>query len=288
MSVPLINRSLTTIRTELEFLKDSEVITEELYQKLNQSLPAKFTKDMNAWGVEKLGLGNNNNNNSTTTATDRIAEDLAMTTISTPSQIEAPPHPPRSNSTAKNIGYCKVLYDYRALEADDLDLKKEDRIAIVQHLSPDWWKGYKQDSSPEKAGVFPSNYVVEITEKEFQDSFNRAPTTVPEKASYKPQNNLYQQHQMPPPDYGSPYGQPPVQHQPSYGGYAQYPPPSTNYYQPPPPQQQPQQVQQVEVQPQSSGVNAHPHLKKFGSKLGNAAIFGAGATIGSNVVNSIF
>jgi hypothetical protein len=28
--------------------------------------------------------------------------------------------------------------------------------------------------------------------------------------------------------------------------------------------------------------------KKFGKKMGNAAIFGAGATIGSNLVNSIF
>ncbi|CAG7989058.1 unnamed protein product [Penicillium nalgiovense] len=28
--------------------------------------------------------------------------------------------------------------------------------------------------------------------------------------------------------------------------------------------------------------------KKFGKKLGNAAIFGAGATVGSNIVNSIF
>ncbi|KAK2821765.1 hypothetical protein FQN49_007697 [Arthroderma sp. PD_2] len=28
--------------------------------------------------------------------------------------------------------------------------------------------------------------------------------------------------------------------------------------------------------------------KKFGKKMGNAAIFGAGATIGSNLVNGIF
>lgn len=28
--------------------------------------------------------------------------------------------------------------------------------------------------------------------------------------------------------------------------------------------------------------------KKFGKKIGNAAIFGAGATIGSNIVNGIF
>lgn len=30
------------------------------------------------------------------------------------------------------------------------------------------------------------------------------------------------------------------------------------------------------------------HGKKFGKKMGNAAIFGAGATIGSNIVNGIF
>lgn len=35
-----------------------------------------------------------------------------------------------------------------------------------------------------------------------------------------------------------------------------------------------------------SGMNEQG--KKFGKKLGNAAIFGAGATIGSNIVNSIF
>jgi len=28
--------------------------------------------------------------------------------------------------------------------------------------------------------------------------------------------------------------------------------------------------------------------KKFGKKLGNAAVFGAGATIGGKIVNSIF
>lgn len=30
------------------------------------------------------------------------------------------------------------------------------------------------------------------------------------------------------------------------------------------------------------------HGKKFGKKMGNAAIFGAGATLGSNIVNGIF
>ena len=45
-----------------------------------------------------------------------------------------------------------------------------------------------------------------------------------------------------------------------------------------------------------SGSSSDPHRpskfeeqgKKFGKKMGNAAIFGAGATIGSKVVNGIF
>lgn len=42
----------------------------------------------------------------------------------------------------------------------------------------------------------------------------------------------------------------------------------------------------VVVQPGPS--KGEEQAKKFGKKLGNAAIFGAGATIGSNLVNSIF
>ncbi|EGA74944.1 Lsb1p [Saccharomyces cerevisiae AWRI796] len=67
-----------------------------------------------------------------------------------------------------------------------------------------------------------------------------------------------------------------------------YPPPFTNYYQQP--QQQyapPSQQAPVEAQPQQSS-GASSAFKSFGSKLGNAAIFGAGSAIGSDIVNSYF
>jgi LAS seventeen-binding protein 1/2 len=41
-------------------------------------------------------------------------------------------------------------------------------------------------------------------------------------------------------------------------------------------------------QPGRSTSKLEEHGKKFGKKMGNAAIFGAGATIGSNIVNGIF
>jgi len=46
---------------------------------------------------------------------------------------------------------------------------------------------------------------------------------------------------------------------------------------------------QIAEQPTESKPGKGQEMgKKFGKKLGNAAIFGAGATIGGNIVNSIF
>ena len=76
---------------------------------------------------------------------------------------------------------------------------------------------------------------------------------------------------------------------PYAGGYApqqsQGPPPpgpSNPYNSAVPPMQIADQP--VESKPGKGGEMG----KKFGKKLGNAAIFGAGATIGGNIVNSIF
>ncbi|KAJ5902673.1 hypothetical protein N7495_003201 [Penicillium taxi] len=61
------------------------------------------------------------------------------------------------------------------------------------------------------------------------------------------------------------------------------PPPPSNYG------NMPLEVSQGEQSAPSDGKNKfNEGGKKFGKKLGNAAVFGAGATIGSNIVNSIF
>lgn len=267
MSTPLINRSLTTIRTELEFLLDSEVITNELYDKIVGALPQKYKQGDTAVGADKLGgstnrdSSNNNHNNNNNNNGDKLANELNNVHISAPSV------PPPSAAPREPIGYCKVLYDYNAQEREDLQLRKNDKVVVVEHLSSDWWKGYRRNEDPQSAGVFPANYITTISKEEFDAKSDRPAVAVGEKQSYNSsQSNLPQQE------------------------YNPYPPPAQNYYPPqqmqqqPPPQQYVVQ-QEVQQQPQSSG---HNHLKKFGSKLGNAAIFGAGATIGSDIVNSIF
>lgn len=285
MSAALVNRSLTTIRTELEFLKDSDVITEGLYEKLLQLLPTKYQKDSAPWDVDRIAGGSSGPGKvQNKSAADVLADDFSKTNISAPPPAYPPAQPPRS-AAPKPVGYCIATYDYKAQQAGDLDLSKGDKLAVVEHLSEDWWKGYKSDSSPEKTGVFPSNYVKIISQLEFEaDERKAAPPAPVQSPSYE--QNGYSA-------YGPPATYPPqqLQQQPSYGGYAQYPPPSTNYY-PPQQYQQPQQPQQsqqvVEQQPEQQHSLGSEHVKKFGSKLGNAAIFGAGALIGSNIVNSIF
>ena len=113
-------------------------------------------------------------------------------------------------------------------------------------------------------GVFPSNYV--------QKQMNPSPLEYygnREKASAYPggypglntQNQQYQPYQQqgpPPPGPSNPYD-------------ASVPPMA------------------VVEQPTSGKPSKGQEMgKKFGKKMGNAVIFGAGATIGSDIVNSIF
>jgi len=278
MSAPLINRSLTTVRTELEFLKDSDVITDELYQKLMTAIPEKYQKDLAPWGLDKLGGKASNS------STDKLADDLASASISAPSY---PPSEHESKRPPSALGYCRALYDYKSQEPGDLQLHKGDKIEITEHLSEDWWKGNLRGNS----GVFPSNYCESISKEEFHQSSKEnnekiKPVPSNEKLEYMAPPPNYNQPAYGQPPYGqSNYGPPPMQHQNSYGGYAQFPPPSTNYY---PQQQSQEQPQQQLQQQQQQQQHHHGSFKKFGSKLGNAAIFGAGATIGSDIVNSIF
>ncbi|CCE61646.1 hypothetical protein TPHA_0A05720 [Tetrapisispora phaffii CBS 4417] len=220
MSTSLINRSLTTIRTELEFLKESKVISDSVFKEINSSLPERYDPS-NAPSM------------------------LSATTT--------------RDSTA--LEYVEAIYRFDPQQDGDLAIQPGDKIQVLEKISPEWYKG----SCNGKVGVFPSNY----TKPAFSGSTNAS------KSELTPVPPQYQQQQQP------------IQQVQSYHSYQQpFPPQSTNYYQQAPQQQQ--QQQQPEQQQQQHHSNTGKHLKSFGSKLGNAAIFGAGATIGSDIVNSIF
>lgn len=201
MSASQINRSLATVRTELDFLRESNVISQEIYDMVNQSLP--------------------------------------------------------QNASNKGGEYMEALYQFDPQQDGDLALSPGDKIEVLEKPSNEWFKGRCNG----RVGMFPANYV-----KAAYSGSDRPSVPPPPQYEQAQRTNTGQ----------------------SSGSYQQpFPPPSTNYYQQPPQQyQQPQQQQPQQEQQQQH--HSHNHLKKFGSKLGNAAIFGAGATMGSDLVNSIF
>lgn len=138
---------------------------------------------------------------------------------------------------------------YRYTEPEDCNFEVGDTIVIFEYMNDDWWMGRNERTG--KEGVFPSNYVQKHTNQPAQPPYHGN-----EKAAYYP---YAPQQQGPPP-----------------------PGPSNPYNSPVPPMA-------VAEQPTEDKPNKGQEMgKKFGKKLGNAAIFGAGATIGGNIVNSIF
>lgn len=310
MPIAQINRSLTNIRTELEFLLDSDVIDNSLYKTLVESLPKRYSKDEPKWGINKVkdtiestiksssktdskisfqssSSGHSNIDNcGGSVAVAETATALSDTSLNEP----VPPSYPPAPVPEKIVGYYRALYDYDAREMGDLLLYKGDKLAVVEHLSADWWRGFKLGHLAREAGIFPSNYVTKITEPEFFAVNQEKPCSVPSSSMSVPSQNSYQQPPL------QQYQMQQQQQKPSYGGFTLYPLMPVNYgpMQPQqslsqfPPYAQPQQQQQQQQVQQGNSSGHHSQLSKFGSKLGNAAIFGAGATIGSDLVNKIF
>ncbi|KAK9367967.1 SH3 domain-containing protein [Lipomyces kononenkoae] len=171
-----------------------------------------------------------------------------------PEKAHQNPPPPRySPGPNEQQQIVEAIYDYRPTDASDLALYRGAQIIILEKINPDWWRG--RDKSTNTEGIFPSSYVRVL------GSTPAVPFPSPYAQQYSPPP---QQQYMPMP-------------------LQPYPVPSPQPYYPP-------------VQPQAEASNPEQRHesaferqgKNIGKKLGNAVIFGAGATIGSDLVNSIF
>lgn len=61
------------------------------------------------------------------------------------------------------LTYASALYVYNPTDAGDLALIPSDRIAVLEYLNPEWWKGRNERTCLE--GIFPRNYVRVLDEK---------------------------------------------------------------------------------------------------------------------------
>lgn len=180
-------------------------------------------------------------------------------------QVPPPALPSRNNPppppSKPVIAHARALYKYDATDSRDCSFERDDVILVFEYMNADWWMGRNERTGQE--GIFPKTYV----------------QALPGPPNGGP-GGVYNNEKA-----GGMYGGSPAPAQPVYGGY-------------PPPQQQQSPYNSsvppmaVAEQPQQQNGEGNGKAgamgKKFGKKLGNAAIFGAGATIGSNIVNSIF
>ncbi|KAI1610073.1 SH3 domain-containing protein [Exophiala viscosa] len=221
-SIALTNRSLRTIRTELEFLTDTSIISPEQLSSILAQLPAQTPLHAPLQAPATA---------STTTPVEQFSN-LNLKEHYAPVPTPAPLPPPAYVHTPQILCVATALYAYSPTDAGDLALQQGDRIQVIEHMNNDWWRGRNERTGLE--GIFPRSYVNVVDDKR--------PPMMPPQSS----------------DYGN----------------------------------MPLQVAQPgAITPGSDGrkySKLEEQGKKFGKKMGNAAIFGAGATIGSNIVNGIF
>ncbi|KAL7790784.1 SH3 domain-containing protein [Trichoderma ceciliae] len=253
------NRSLRTIKNELESLLEKGVINEAAFDTIHSALPAEAPLRGAAPGnAARSATQTPVQNLASATPPVQAFQNLNVngTSPAPPSYEDTPAPNVPTRSTAKPVlAHARALYRYNASDARDLGLEKDDKVGVYEYMNQDWWMGRNHRTGLE--GIFPQNYV-------FVEQEQKAPPPAPAPAAY-PQ-------------------------QPTYG----YPVPSQG----PPAQQNPYNASVPPMaiaeggQPNQQGGDGNSKVgeygKKFGKKLGNAAIFGAGASIGSNIVNSIF
>ncbi|KAF2238182.1 SH3-domain-containing protein [Viridothelium virens] len=250
LSVAMTNRSLKTIKAELDFLSDSSLITPQQYETIIAQLPhqpavpasqAVASPAPPSASMNSLSLNNSNTNGSVNEKQNGYFNEKQGQTNGY--QSPPGPPPPAYNSPAPSaLCSASALYAYQPTDAGDLALSPNDRIIVTEYMNAEWWKGQNERTNLE--GIFPRSYVKVLDEK-------------PPALAGTPQPLPQQQQNSGPMSYGN---MPMAVAQGDGGNAGQNQPPSKT---------------------QEQG-------KKFGKKLGNAAIFGAGASIGGNIVNSIF
>ncbi|KAL8662655.1 MAG: hypothetical protein Q9202_004520 [Teloschistes flavicans] len=249
----MTNRSLRTIRTELEYLTDASIITPTQLSSILNLLPAQTPLHAPLPPSTAAAAATSPSPNNLSGITSQLRNSFLSpqnekkgdsyyspqpTPITAPTPIITPAAiPPPAYSHAPNpIASASALYEYLPSDAGDLAIAPNDRISILEFMNADWAKGRNERTGGE--GIFPRSYV----------------QIVDEKTAMVPQPPPQQQQQ------GSGYGNMPMDVSQSGAGA-----------------------------PAASGESKfNQQGKKFGKKMGNAAIFGAGATIGSNIVNGIF
>ncbi|KAL9118857.1 MAG: hypothetical protein Q9187_004586 [Circinaria calcarea] len=158
----LANRSLRTIRTELEFLTDVSIISPQQLSSLLSQLPPQTSLHAPLSNITPA-----------LTPTPLSQAPFQPAQPSQPSFTEkqssfyaptpSPGSPAYNPPAPTSIATATALYAYAPSDAGDLALSPNDRIAILEYMNADWAKGRNERTGQE--GIFPRSYVNVVEDK---------------------------------------------------------------------------------------------------------------------------
>ncbi|TDL16477.1 SH3-domain-containing protein [Rickenella mellea] len=252
----LLAHIISQTKANIDFLISQNYITVADAEKLTSKLTSH--SDSNALSEQAAGL-----------SLDAQPRAPSPARYIVPSTRRTVPPPP------SRVVRARALWDYNenGQQPNDLSFHAGDVIEIVTETNADWWMGMNNG----KQGLFPSNYVEKIPD---DINSNHSPMTAPVP--------------IPPPQFQS---------GPMYAPtYNATPPPPWN--QPSPMPSYPMAKQEIYANPQGPPApppgqdqNVQPNGKKnkfgkYGGTMAQAAAggvgFGAGAAVGSGIINAIF
>lgn len=175
-----VNRSIRTIKAELEYLCDSSIITPAQLSDLLGRIPEQTAlhapisvgavppATQNAGtnippptnGMQNLGL-----NHARTNSYSNEKQSNNYNALQQPPSPQPPPaytSPPPAAQWPP-LAQATALYTYTSTDAGDLELQPNDHITVTEYMNAEWWKGKSTRTGQE--GIFPRSYVKVIDEK---------------------------------------------------------------------------------------------------------------------------
>ncbi|EPE04528.1 sh3 domain containing protein [Ophiostoma piceae UAMH 11346] len=221
-----VNRSLRTIKTELEKLLELGAMTDDEFNGIHDQLPQEWSLRSGPPAAAKKTVPA-----APEASTTQAAQHPPLPVRNNSSQSTAyrappaaptptPPEPEVSSGGETAVGYASAKYKYDAPNDGDLAFERGDAIAVYNVINDDWWRGRNVRSG--SVGIFPRQYIKPdeaLAELERNNQLDAPPAGPPPTRSADHADvDRHANNGSAPPAYNDQYGS--QQHQ--YGGDAKF------------------------------------------------------------------
>ncbi|GAB7356695.1 hypothetical protein MBLNU459_g7404t1 [Dothideomycetes sp. NU459] len=167
MHAATINRSIRTIKAELEFLADASVISPQTLSELLSQIPPQTAlhAPISVGAVPSMAP-RAGAPQPPTSPMQNLSVNEKQNSFYQPSPAPSPAPPPAYGAPPPSLpplAQATALYTYNGDDAGDLHLEPNDHITVTEYMNAEWWKGRSSRTGHE--GIFPRSYVRVLEDK---------------------------------------------------------------------------------------------------------------------------